>query len=250
MKHYTIDIKDQRAIRTSTDGFQPKFIVDSGETFLKLQCYLSGRYLLDPYVEVIASELAMRAGVPCVQQKLVSATYRNNEWLGVASPVFRDQFVSFARLCEMNRQDMRDCPEYNRLDIKGKYEFLVDRLSLYTNSPKEIWRKYILNMTVLDVCVGNCDRHFHNFGVFNCETPALLFDFGMGLFVTEEDSDSYEFVRERLYIEPWSEAPEDLIEQLGLEGYLRGIKWDDLVELCPSPHGVRYFKEVMSIVAP
>ena len=83
MKHYTIDIKDQRAIRTSTDGFQPKFIVDSGETFLKLQCYLSGRYLLDPYVEVIASELAMRAGVPCVQQKLVSATYRND--LGIKS---------------------------------------------------------------------------------------------------------------------------------------------------------------------
>ena len=74
----------------------------------------------------------------------------------------------------------------------------------------------------MDLLVLNQDRHFKNFGVFynNIKKqfePALLFDFGMGLFENDNQFDDMNTLEECMrysYIDPFGEDPFKLAEEL------------------------------------
>lgn len=78
----------------------------------------------------------------------------------------------------------------------------------------------MLDLAVIDIIIGNTDRHTKNFGVFwdinNQKFKiARIFDNGMGLFENDSYRDFYDSIEDRmrnLYIEPYGEDPFDLID--------------------------------------
>lgn len=246
-EYYDLGSAKPFAPRSSTDGYQAKFIVNGGKQFLKLQCVLHGQQLKDPWVEVIASTLAERVGIPCVKQKFASARWRGLGYVGVVSDIFSDEFYSYSRMTELNGEDIKNS-EYNSLCATDKVTFLAHNMARYTQSDVGLWCRYLRNMMLLDILVGNNDRHFHNFGSFNLAAPALLFDNGMGMFVDCPDYYTFDDCMQQLYIQPWSEDPFDLIAELNLQHSCAGLQWEDLLYLCPSNNAKRYFTEVMQLV--
>lgn len=85
-------------------------------------------------------------------------------------------FISFKRM--MKRFDLQFSL---KLNLEDRYQFIN---SVYYKLDVDA-EKYILSMTLLDILVGNEDRHLNNFGIYFNQGDVLcgpLFDFGIGLF--------------------------------------------------------------------
>lgn len=244
-KKYTIKLRDAIGVRSSTDGFQPKFLVESNRKFIKVQCELQKTLRDDWRVEDIATRICKQLGIPCIEQTPCRVDIITNkivkQRLGVISDNFETygyNFVSFQRLLE--RFNDSETQKYSLLTTNDKIRFIVDCIHYVTKIPKINILHYVYNMVTIDLLVLNQDRHFKNFGVFydnnsNCYQIWKLFDFGMGLFENDTVYDDLKDLKECLrysYIEPFGEDPIDLVRQLKenatYRNYLKTLRIKDL----------------------
>lgn len=223
---YHVDESEAMVLRSTTDGYQPKFLVDQGRRFLKVQCELNRTLRDDWRVEDIAGRICAQCGIRAVMQtpcRVKIATPRGIlTRMGVVSDNFAVQgyqFLSFVSLLRIDRENQQN---FRMLDAPGKLDFMEKMICGVTGLASCEVREYLYGMVLVDLLVLNQDRHLKNFGVFyNIAAgrfePALLFDFGMGLFENDTIYDSLDTLGECLrysYIEPFGEDPMELARQL------------------------------------
>ena len=228
-KTYTVKQSDAFEVRVGIDGYQTKFLVESGRKFIKCQCEMN-RVLRDDWrVEDIASRICNHLGIYAVKQtpcRINIVTNKNTiiNRLGVVSDNFEldgYSFVSYTRLLNMHGLNVRD-QNFIKMNSIEKLNYIIKVMSETTKIDKSLITKYILNMTIVDLLVLNQDRHFKNFGVFfNNRTQnfevARLFDFGMGLFENDNQFDDMDTLKECMrysYIDPSGDDPFVLAKML------------------------------------
>lgn len=265
-RKYSIDIKNAIEKRSGTDGFQPKFHVDKGENFLKVQCKLSNEYVNDWRVEDIASRLCENLGFYAVKQHpcYVELNITPCKLYGVVSENFEKkglQYISFEKLLNMHNDSLQSNSEFNSLDNISKMIWISKKASLYTNNEITFnqYLEYMKKIAIIDILVCNVDRHPRNFGcVFNIITHkyeiAPIFDCGMGLFEHDiwlKNYNSFEECLNYCYIEPYSEDPFKLLDDLdkvfNICKELRKYKSALYINknIFPSEKGYNYYKEVL-----
>lgn len=265
-KVYTVKENNAISIRTSTDGYQPKFLVENGKYFVKVQCELAGTLRDDWRVEDIASRICTQSGIYSVHQKpcrvkIITKTGRVKNRLGVVSDNFErygTNFVSFNRLLNMCKY-MFNMQEYNKSSNRDKLGMLIKASRQATGIPIQTIARYFYDMVTVDMLVLNQDRHFKNFGAFyNMRTGrmevARLFDFGMGLFENDtifDDTPSLKDCMRYSYISPFSEDPFVLLQDLlGIESYKRYLNSLNIGSLnlsssmFPSKVAYEYYKKM------
>lgn len=256
-KFNVTDIKSIE-FRSSTNGFQPKYFTDS--YFIKQQAMIGGRLTNDWLVEIIASDLANRLGIPCVIQQGCEIINSNKKFNGVYSHNFEKngyQFISFRTLLRMNKHDIEDF-NFTKCSTIEKLECMVNCLIKFANIKETDARKYFVNMALIDCLVGNVDRHDKNFGVFYKDgefTTALLFDNGMGMFEHSPYLDSYmsweEAMRE-VYVAPYGEDPFDMIDILNshydIKKLCLGVDLSIDDEIFPNEFAKEYYKHILERV--
>lgn len=225
MRYKTYEIE----LRSCVDGYQPKFIVDNGEKFVKLQCQI-GRTLRDDWrVEDIASRICVQLGINCVKQvpckvRLKLKNGKVLERLGVVSNNFEKlgyQFISYNRLLEINDINPNS-KEYVNLNTIDKIKYQVQIISKICEIGEKLLLKYMFDLATIDMLVLNQDRYFRNFGVFwNVQSGnyeiAPIFDNGMGLFENDTMFDNMNNLENCLrysYIAPYGEDPFELLDML------------------------------------
>lgn len=220
-KIYNVNMKDALSVRSGTDGFQPKFLVDNGTNFLKVQCVI-GRTLRDDWrVEDIASRICSDLRIYSVQQTpcrvIVTEGKVQRERMGVVSKNFSldgSDFVSFATLASKSNKFLTQNDAVHRL------AWMIDVMESVTGFSRQFIMQYFFNMTIADLLVANQDRHERNFGAFfnntrNCYYIAPLFDFGMGLFENDTVYDNITNLEDCMRyccIEPYGEDPFELLD--------------------------------------
>ena len=187
---FKVTRKDELVIRSTTDGYQPKYFAEQGKYFLKSQCELQ-RVLRDDWmVEIIASMLCNHYKIDAVQQnpcKILTLNTRGDivkERFGVYSDNFEVDGTTFTSLQRVmdKYNDTLSKPEYIKLSAGSKFDYLIQLLNRYTDLTADECSEYISNMVMLDILVLNQDRHTHNFGLFIKDgkySVAKLFDFGI-----------------------------------------------------------------------
>lgn len=219
--------KDLIDVRSSTDGFQPKFHSKDGKYFIKAQAVIGGTLMNDWMVEIIASGFCKTLDIPCISQCECDIVYNDHVWKGVYSNNFEKEgytFISFERLLNMKMETSKT-DEFNRMSTVEKLRWCAGRISMYAELPYDRCETYMLNLAILDCLVGNCDRHTRNFGVFfnNSEgefSIAPVFDSGMGLFEHDYYRDkysSYDAAMGNVYVAPYGEDPFEMIDILADE---------------------------------
>lgn len=264
-KTYCLDIRNAMEKRTGTDGYQPKFFVDNGENFLKVQCKLSNMFVNDWRVEDIASRICEQLGfyavkqVPCyvklntVPQRLYGVLSKNFEKDGL-------QFFSFEKLLNLNSESLRENYEYNILSAVDKMKWMSKKVKEITQNQVsyDAFLKYLIQLSIVDILVCNVDRHPRNFGCcFNMKKGrfevAPMFDFGMGLFENDVWFRNFKTFEECLnycYIEPYSEDPLNLLIELNkhfnIYDYFKSknVRLQINKDLFPSKKSYDYFKVV------
>ena len=225
---FKVTRKDELVIRSTTDGYQPKYFAEQGKYFLKSQCELQ-RVLRDDWmVEIIASMLCNHYKIDAVQQnpcKILTLNTRGDivkERFGVYSDNFEVDGTTFTSLQRVmdKYNDTLSKPEYIKLSAGSKFDYLIQLLNRYTDLTADECSEYISNMVMLDILVLNQDRHTHNFGLFIKDgkySVAKLFDFGMGMFENDNMFDDCKTLEDGLrfsYLEPFGEEPVDLLFEL------------------------------------
>ncbi len=198
-KTYKIDLKDIHLKRIGTDGYQPKFIVDNGDTFLKVQCKLNGTYMNDWRVEEIASKIGTFLGFNIVQQTPCNVQLINNKTItklyGVYSKNFEKQgkrFKSLEGLFEDHSLSLSKSSEFISLNDTEKMMWISNIVSKISHISYNKYLDYLIKVAIIDIFVCNVDRHTRNLGyiydsTIGKEIIAPIFDCGMGLF----ESDTY-----------------------------------------------------------
>lgn len=234
--------KDILYTRTDTDGFAFKALSHDRKWFVKGQTTISGVMMDDWAVEVMASDICRQLDIPCVEQTECIFVYAGREHRGVCSRNFEldgYSFISFERLLErMGRSSRED--EFIRMDALAKMRWCAKMLSKAGDLSFDDTLKYMLDLAVIDILVGNVDRHTRNFGLFynnhedKFEIP-LIFDNGMGLFEHDDYRDrydSFDSAMGRVYINPYGEDPFDLLKLIESEF--------DLVKIYPGLTRLKY----------
>lgn len=244
MAYKTYKVLENNAInpRSSTDGYQPKFVVDSRKKFIKVQCIL-GKTLRDDWrVEDIATRVCQQLGIYAVIQKpcrvdMVTPSGIVKKRLGVVSDNFEIEgsFVSFARLLNTTKIPF-DRDLYNKSSNRDKLGMLIKSTRNASCLSLEETVRYFYDMVTVDMLVLNQDRHFKNFGVFYNSISgryevSRLFDFGTGLFENDNMFDDIYSLNDCLrysYISPYGEDPFILLKDLSsinsYKSYLRSSK--------------------------
>lgn len=214
-------------LRSSTGGFQPKFLSEDRQYFIKAQAVISGVTMQDWIVEIIASDFCRQLHIPCVQQKECTIFFAGREYHGVYSENFELQgnsFKSFESLLNENMMSTNDS-SFIRKNTAEKMYWCAEQLSLLGNLEYTACLKYMIDTAVIDCLVGNVDRHTRNFGIFynnfrgKYEIP-LIFDSGMGLFENDSYRDHYKSFDDAMhncYVSPYGEDPFDMIDLLEKE---------------------------------
>lgn len=217
--HFTKE--DLIDVRSSTDGFQPKFHSKDGKYFIKAQAIIGGTLMNDWMVEIIASEFCETLGIPCILQHECDVVYNEQIWKGVYSNNFEQDgytFISFERLLNMMGKTSKT-DEFNRMSTTEKLRWCAQSISNYTELSYAECENYMLDLAVLDCLVGNCDRHTRNFGVFFDNSNgkfsiAPIFDSGMGLFEHDyyrDNYSSYDAAMGNVYVSPYGEDPFEMM---------------------------------------
>lgn len=261
-KVFNVQDKDKIPTRSGTDGYQPKFISDDGKHFIKVQARLEGAYADDYKVECIASDIGEQLGFFVEKQLPCRVNIkRRNGMVEQRYGAYADNFalggVEFVSMIAIEEQ--LGIEVYSKLRMCGtieKVELLSKTLSAYTGESMDTCRWYMLQMAIVDILVGNTDRHLRNIGAgynaINGSRKLLpIFDFGMGLFEHDQYAKkhwNFQGNLDRVYIEPYGESPIDLINILGARYGIRqscrdrvhGIRISD--SKFPSRMALRYFK--------
>lgn len=236
-KTYHVLEVDRLCMRSSTDGYQPKFLVDNGFNFLKSQCVI-GRTLRDDWrVEDIASRICEQLGFYAVVQhpcniRMTTLAGPVVDRRGVVSTNFSvngSQFISFRTLMQVKNVDIGQ--GYTKLSAVNKLHQLIEVTADCSGIPIDAMRRYYHSMVTADLLVLNQDRHFKNFGVLDdlCTgqfSVAPLFDFGMGLFENDTMFDDLQDLDDCLrysYLEPFGEDPFELFDMLVTESSYRSF---------------------------
>jgi len=266
---YTVKIKDALEKRSGTDGYQPKFLVDNGDSFLKVQCKLSGTYVNDWRVEDIASRICKNLDIYAVHQNPCRVNLDNapNMLHGVYSNNFEKrgvQYISFEKLLLNNGiESISRKLEYINLSNLDKIRYIANIVNKCTKGEISVnqYMIYLVQCAFVDTLVCNVDRHFRNFGIaFNNQIGkfeiAPLFDFGMGLFENDPwfaKKSNYEECLRYCYIEPYSEDPYILIQDIKPIISKLGIiksKEQFIIDkkLFPSIKAYEYYKDILKRV--
>ncbi len=168
-------IKRETSLRTpnnTTDGMLKKaWIIQDGIRYL-----LKGGYkneILQPFNEVLATEICNRLSFNCVQYTL--DIYR--DMVVSKCPCFITKDTEFIT-CNQIKNDMK------RYDSLEDYEEYIRKLELEGIKDARI---KVENMFILDFLIMNEDRHLNNFGIIrdvnnlNWLDVAPIFDNGMSL---------------------------------------------------------------------
>ena len=172
---------DSISIGTSSKGNQRKWKTLDGLFYIKESFYYMGVAWKDYLVEKIASRYAALCHLPpyvhVVRQGLCYIDRRPASY-SEAFDTDDSYFISF----------LRENPEFERVGFP-KHAGYLERFQMlvkcYTEVVGSYAENYIPIMTLLDIVVGNEDRHLNNFGYLMTTgglVPAPLFDFGLGLF--------------------------------------------------------------------
>jgi len=247
-KQYVVKELDWVAMRSNTDGYQPKFLVENNTKFIKVQCTLSGTLRDDWRVEDIASRICSQLSMYAVRQMPCSVVIQSKKGvgrkrLGVISDNFEQlgySFISFNRLLEFYDAGSL-VANFDKLDARAKLSTLISVTSQLSGLPLSSVMRYFFDMLTVDLLVLNQDRHFSNFGVFMNNISmsyeiAMLFDFGMGLFENDTMFDklfSLDDCMRYSYIAPYEEDPFELLDVLKqidqYRNYLRGLNISRLI---------------------
>lgn len=217
------DLK-QLTYRSSTEGYQPKYFTRDRKTFIKAQASISGVFMNDWKVELLASDICEHWKIPHVKQIPCKIITKSGELHAVKSRSFEQDgktFQSFRSLLDYNYFSMED-DNFIKLDAVDKLKWCADKLSRLCNLEYIACETYMLDLAMLDIIVGNIDRHSKNYGVFfdtihSCYEIALIFDNGMGLFENDYYRDNYKTYEDALhnvYIAPYGEDPFELVDLL------------------------------------
>lgn len=247
-------------VRSSTDGFQPKFHSADGKYFMKAQAVIGGTVMNDWMVEIIASEFCRMLGIPYILQHACDIVYNGQIWKGVYSDNFEKEgytFISFERLLNM-RMETSKTDEFNRMSTVEKLRWCAGRISTYADLEYDKCEEYMLNLAVLDCLVGNCDRHTKNFGVFFNSREgkfsiAPVFDSGMGLFEHDyyrDNYNSYESAMGNVYVSPYGEDPFEMIDILAETFNLKKYRFEALCmpEQLPNKYSKEYLTNMFGKV--
>ena len=225
--------KDILFSRTDTDGFQLKALSDNRRLFIKSQAVISGVYMRDWSVEVIASDIAEQLGISCVKQRHCKCVFAKKSYDGVCSDNFELDgytFLSFESLIAKRGLSTQES-YFVKLGAIEKLKWCATQLEQIGRLPYDMTFKYMLDLAVLDCMVGNVDRHTRNYGLFynplheEYSIP-LIFDNGMGLFEHDAYRDRYESFDDAMhnvYVSPYGEDPFDMIRLLDNEFHLKQV---------------------------
>lgn len=222
--------------RSGTLGYQPKAYYNNSNTFVKCQYESRGILYDDWKVEILATQIGEQLGINTLTQNhcKVVVSEKMDAIDGVYSPYFlkgRESFVSYKRLLEVNNRSTDIEYEFNKLSSFEKMRWMIEGLVKMCEISRYDAFSYFIDLAVVDLLVCNVDRHFHNFGVILRKNEFKLppiFDCGMGMFTYSSDfvGKSLAECLRQTYIEPYSEDPfvlfDELDKEFNLKGYLYG----------------------------
>lgn len=209
---------DHLSYRCGVDGYQPKYFTRDRKRFIKAQARLSGVLMNDWKVEILASKICNQWGIPHVEQAHCKIITRSAELDAVESRNFDQDgktFQSFRSLLNYNNFSDDDDDEFIRLNAEEKLKWCAKKLSSLTSLGYNSCEDYMLNLAMLDIIVGNIDRHSKNYGVFfdvakSHYEIAMIFDNRMGLFENDYYRDNYktyEDAMHNVYVSPTEKNP-------------------------------------------
>lgn len=263
MQLFDIDVLKQFGSRTSTQGYQPKFTYD--KKVIKQQATIGG-YLVDDWkAEIFACKVCNILGLPVVHQDACEIGYPQNNvvYRGVISSNFtlveNLQYIPFSYL--MSKANTSLDGVFNSLTVLQKIDFIADVVATTTSIRFETYKAYLIKLALLDIIIGNIDRHTKNFGVmlkWRTYIPSIVFDNGMSLCAFANDPNFYtsldSYLRET-YILPYGEEPFTLlallIKEFNLTAQLNSMlpQLEALLqEDFPNSYGKEYYIRVLKFI--
>lgn len=260
IKVYDVSNLERINCRTGSEGYQAKYYADNKEHFIKTQASLSGILMRDWQVEVIASKLCKLLNIYSVEQHHCKVKNNDRVLDAVVSNNFEKEhkeFISFETL--INKFDGSSTHEsaFIKMSSYDKLNYCACMISKATKINIKHTFKYMLDLAIIDILVGNIDRHTRNFGVFwdslySRYSIARVFDNGMGLFENDYYRDNYNCIEDRMrntYVAPYGEDPFDMLIILKKHININNIyKFQD-IKLSdykfPNEDAKIYFKEVL-----
>lgn len=261
IKTYNVQDLTEIYSRTGCDGYQAKYYADNHKHFVKTQATITGVIMNDWMVEIIASKLCKILNINSVEQHHCRVKYDNITLEAVVSNNFEitgNQFISFETLINKFDGSTTNESAFIKMDTISKMEYCAAMISKVTKINIKYTLKYMLDLAVIDILVGNIDRHTRNFGVlWNCDynryTVAKIFDSGMGMFENDYYRDRYTSFESKMrntYIAPYGEDPFDMIDMLRTKWNLNSIYDFSKIKVSdytfPSDDAKTYFKEALN----
>lgn len=263
-KTYKFRYNDRLNCRTGSDGYQPKFLSKDNKYFIKCQCKLSGVYVDDWKVEIIASMLCDYFKFYHIAQRPCRVFIDNVELMGVESENFgynNIRFLSFENILEQIGHSSNE-DWFVRTDAVGKIKNMSVMISqacktLFNSSVDAgLILDYMIKCAVIDILVYNNDRHTRNYHIQGSAngvvSVAPMHDFGMGLFENDADfrnCNTWQECNRYCYIAPFGEDAFDLLEMLdsafNVKSWLRRYSRPEIhYSKFPSKKAYDYFKEI------
>lgn len=206
----------------SSIGNQRKFKTKDGRYYIKGRFQRNGILWKDNMVESIASKYASLCNLPrevsVVRQGLCKLGPEECSY-SEAFDVGGSAFLPFYRVLGPGNQEKLKTLLSKSRSIVDSISVLRDYYSKYTD---ELTLRYLVSMMLLDVIVGNEDRHLNNFGYTSTFDhrllqPGPLFDFGLGMFEHDNKYDHWQPLwhnARKARIMPWNVRPEKVIDHL------------------------------------
>ena len=175
------DTKDLVSLQlgSTSKGNQEKWVEPNSGLWIKEQFYYQGKFWKDYLVEALASTIAEQMdlfGVPVLKQSICEIRSGSKQTIGVYSQDFcKDaNYISFNRILENSRGEVDF-----QMSAEERWNYLISVIMSYFDVD---YTEYLTVMTLIDIIVGNEDRHLSNFGIMENGKLAPIFDFGLGLF--------------------------------------------------------------------
>ena len=208
--------------RTGSDGYQAKYYSNDRKIFIKTQAYMQGVLMKDWLVEIDASKMCEKLNINCVKQYHCKVRKGKDTLDAVESANFELdglEFISFESFIGHFEHRATSDSYFIKMSSIEKLQYCAGVLSRYSNIDIRLTTKYMLDLAIIDIIVGNIDRHTKNFGIFwNTNTSkfqiAKIFDNGMGFFENDYYRDMYTSIQDRLrntYVAPYGEDPFDML---------------------------------------
>lgn len=169
-------------IGSTSRGNQRKYKTITGDFYIKDRFLYHDVIWKDHLVEVVASKYAASCNFPpdfkvvrqgiCTVDGIVASYSEAFDRDGCA-------FIAYSRAMGDRLEDL----QLLRYTADDWFKFIFETYSEFTQRDEG---EYLALMTLLDLVIGNEDRHLSNFGYLRREGEPLqhgvLFDFGLGLF--------------------------------------------------------------------